>query len=30
MVMYNGETRKTFTKEEASQEQILYYASGGK
>jgi ribose transport system ATP-binding protein len=30
MVMYNGEIRKTFTKEEATQEQILYYASGGK
>jgi ribose transport system ATP-binding protein len=30
MVMYNGEIRKTFTKEEASQEEIMYYASGGK
>lgn len=30
MVMYNGEIRKVFTQEEASQEQILYYASGGK
>ncbi len=30
MVMYNGEIRKVFTQEEATQEQILYYASGGK
>jgi ribose transport system ATP-binding protein len=30
MVMYNGEIRKTFMKEEASQEKIMYYASGGK
>jgi ribose transport system ATP-binding protein len=30
MVMYNGEIRKTFAQKEATQEQILYYASGGK
>ena len=30
MVMYNGEVRRIFNKEEASQEKILYYASGGK
>lgn len=30
LVMYNGEIRKIFNNEEASQEQILYYASGGK
>ncbi|MBD0380006.1 sugar ABC transporter ATP-binding protein [Paenibacillus sedimenti] len=29
-VMYNGEIRKMFQREEATQEQILYYASGGK
>lgn len=29
-VMYNGEIRKTFAREEATQEQLLYYASGGK
>jgi ribose transport system ATP-binding protein len=30
MVMYNGEIRKIFNKEEATQEKILYFASGGK
>jgi ribose transport system ATP-binding protein len=30
IVMYNGEMRKIFNKEEASQEKILYFASGGK
>jgi ribose transport system ATP-binding protein len=30
IVMYDGEIRKIFTKDEASQEKILYYASGGK
>lgn len=30
MVMYNGEIRKVFSQEEATQQQILYYASGGK
>lgn len=29
-VMYNGEIRKVFQREEATQEKILYYASGGK
>lgn len=29
-VMYNGEIRKIFNREEATQEQILFYASGGK
>ncbi|OXM87490.1 sugar ABC transporter ATP-binding protein [Paenibacillus rigui] len=29
-VMYNGEIRKVFEREEATQESILYYASGGK
>ncbi|QYR24373.1 sugar ABC transporter ATP-binding protein [Paenibacillus sp. sptzw28] len=29
-VMYKGEIRKIFSREEASQERILYYASGGK
>jgi ribose transport system ATP-binding protein len=29
-VMYNGEVRKLFVREEATQEKILYYASGGK
>lgn len=30
LVMFNGEIRKSFNKSEASQEKILYYASGGK
>jgi ribose transport system ATP-binding protein len=30
LVMFNGEIRKTFNKGDASQEKILYYASGGK
>lgn len=30
IVMYNGEIRKMLNKGEASQEKILYYASGGK
>ncbi len=30
MVMFNGEVRKIFSKEDASQEKILYFASGGK
>lgn len=30
LVMFNGEIRKSFNKGEASQEKILYYASGGK
>lgn len=30
LVMFNGEVRKTFNKGEASQEKILFYASGGK
>jgi ribose transport system ATP-binding protein len=30
LVMYNGDICKIFDKEDASQEQILYYASGGK
>jgi ribose transport system ATP-binding protein len=30
VVMYNGEIRKVFNKNEASQEKILYFASGGK
>jgi len=29
VVMFNGEIRKIFNKEEASQEKILYFASGG-
>ncbi|MDQ0900650.1 MULTISPECIES: sugar ABC transporter ATP-binding protein [unclassified Paenibacillus] len=29
-VMYNGEIRNVFQREEATQEKILYYASGGK
>lgn len=29
MVMYNGEIRKVFSKGEPTQEEILYYASGG-
>lgn len=29
-VLYNGEIRKIFDKEEATQEKILYFASGGK
>jgi len=29
-VMYNGEIRKTFTREEATQEKVLYAALGGK
>lgn len=29
-VMYDGQISKTFLREEATQEQILYYASGGK
>jgi ribose transport system ATP-binding protein len=29
-VMYNGEMRKIFKREESSQEKILHYASGGK
>jgi ribose transport system ATP-binding protein len=28
-VMFNGEIRKIFNKGEASQEKILYFASGG-
>lgn len=30
LVMYKGEIRKVYAREEASQEKILYYASGGK
>lgn len=30
MVMYNGEIRRIFNKGEANQEEILFYASGGK
>jgi ribose transport system ATP-binding protein len=30
IVMFNGEIPKIFSREEASQEKILYYASGGK
>ncbi|WP_233531850.1 sugar ABC transporter ATP-binding protein [Paenibacillus alkalitolerans] len=30
MVMYSGEIRKIFRREEATQEDILYYASGGR
>lgn len=30
IVMFNGEIRKIFNREEASQEKILYFASGGK
>lgn len=30
LVMYNGEVRKVFSKYEATQEKIIYYASGGK
>lgn len=30
LVMFNGEIRKTFNKGDATQEKILYYASGGK
>jgi len=29
MVMYNGEIKKEFSRSEATQEKILYYASGG-
>ncbi|MDD3839457.1 MAG: sugar ABC transporter ATP-binding protein [Clostridia bacterium] len=30
LVMYNGQIRKVFSEDEATQEKIIYYASGGK
>jgi predicted PP-loop superfamily ATPase len=29
MVMYNGEIKKEFSRSEATQEKLLFYASGG-